>query len=231
MDLIDLFKSKNINEWSYQRFAKFFDILELEDDFFKQKINKIYNMIVFEHIMDLELIAKESGCTIEETLLKIKYLKNKRRIGDMYIDSVNKVIKMCDENDKKLLEKYSVFLYRDHFQIKEIALRLPSTSYENLDAVEEQIFKDLEYLNSKGLINGIILNKIDKKIIYYSVEKHKNENDYVTIKCKHCGALNDVNRGNKVRCEYCRSIVEAPSDFQIVHLSDNEKDFNIQNNA
>ena len=32
----------------------------------------------------------------------------------------------------------------------------------------------------------------------------------VSINCENCGALNDVNRGGKVRCEYCGSIIEGP---------------------
>lgn len=87
------------------------------------------------------------------------------------------------------------------------------TSSRNIDIIENKIFEDLCYLDDKGLINGIILNKIDKKIIYYSVEKHKNELDLVSINCSNCGAINDVNKGSKVRCEYCESIIEAPNEI------------------
>lgn len=220
---MNLLESKNISEWSYQRFAKFHNKLELEDENFQEKINKIFQLIVVEKVTDLDIIAKESGCTFEETIIKIKYLKNKRQIGDMYIDTVNHEIKFCNEEDKALLEKYTRFLYIDHLQVREIALKYPNTTSENINQVMNKIFSELKYLDSKGLINGVILNEVDQIIIYYSIEKHKMEKDLITIKCPTCGALNDINRGSKVRCVYCRTIVEAPIDFKIEHLKSEEK--------
>ena len=66
---------------------------------------------------DIEIIAKESNCTLEECVMKIRYLKNKRLIGDYYIDINTKKIRQCSERDEKLLEEYSKFLYYQHLQI------------------------------------------------------------------------------------------------------------------
>ncbi|MDD5888508.1 MAG: hypothetical protein PUC82_03345 [bacterium] len=200
----------NINEWSFQRYADFYGNMVLKDSFFYDKMNKIYDLIINEKEDDINFIAKEAGCTYEECILKIKYLKNKRQIGDMYIDKINGVIKKCSPEDQALLDKYTHFLYVDKFQIFDIARMLPQTSSKNINEVMQQVFEDLKYLDDKGLINGIILNEVDQTILYYSVEKHKKEKDFVTINCKNCGALNDVNRGSKVRCRYCNTIVAAP---------------------
>ena len=199
----------NISEWSYQRYARFYDDIKASDPKFDEKINKIYDLIVNEKCEDLHFIAEDSGCTYDECIMKIKYLKNKRKIGDLYIDYINGIIKECSEEDQKLLQKYSSFIYNNHFQANEMALKMPEATATNLKELEEKIFKDIEYLDSKGLINGIILNKVDKKIIYYTIEKHKNEKDVITINCPNCGAINDVNRGSKTRCAYCQTIVEG----------------------
>ena len=203
----------NINEWSYKRYAKFYDRVELFDDKFQDKINKIRDLVIVEHVTDLEFIAKESGCSLEECVMKIKYLKNKREIGDFYIDLVNKEIKYCSEEDQKLLGKYTMFLYQEHLSIKEMALRTGRATLEGLSMIEAQIYKDLKYLDDKGLINGISLNNVDKEIVYYTVEKHKKEKDFITMSCPNCGAINDSNRGGKVRCEYCKTIIEAPMEY------------------
>lgn len=206
MKMEDLFD--NISEWSYQRFARFYGDIKPSDDKFNDKIYKIYNLIINDKMDDIEQIAKESGCSYEECVLKIKYLKNKRKIGNYYIDNVNKLIKECDFKDEELLDKYSNYLYKKHCQIRDIALKMPITSFENIEQMEELIYGDIMYLYNKGLLNGIAINEVDRKIIYYSVEKHKNETDYVTINCPNCGAINDVNRYSKVRCCYCKSIIE-----------------------
>ena len=46
----------------------------------------------------------------------------------------------------------------------------------------------------------------------------KKVRDYITINCPNCGALNDVNRGSKVRCEYCETIIE---DKENIYNTDN----------
>lgn len=32
--------------------------------------------------------------------------------------------------------------------------------------------------------------------------------DKITKSCPNCGALNELNKGGKVKCEYCGSIIE-----------------------
>ena len=101
----------NINEWSYKRFSRFFGKLELNDKEFEKKLKKIWELIVIEKEEDIENIALLSNCTIDECLLKIKYLENKRKIENYYIDVTEKTIKHCTPKDKKLLEKYSPYIY------------------------------------------------------------------------------------------------------------------------
>ena len=84
---------------------------------------------------------------------------------------------------------------------------MPKTTINTKSKVEEQVYKELKYLYDKELINGLIINDVDRTIKYYSVEKKLKAKDYITMQCKHCGALNDVRRGGKTRCEYCNSII------------------------
>ena len=95
-----------------------------------------------------------------------------------------------------------------HLQPIEIALRLPEATNDNLESIENKVIEELCYLDCKYMINGINIDKVDKKIIYYTIEKHKNEKDYITIACSNCGAINDVPRMGKARCNYCATIVE-----------------------
>ena len=66
-------KSKSINQNSYQRYAKFYDNTIPKDENFETKINKIYSLIVNDKKTDIKEIAKESGCTYDECILKIRY--------------------------------------------------------------------------------------------------------------------------------------------------------------
>lgn len=198
-----------ISEWSFQRYAKFYGVKALKDEQFTQKIEVISDLVLNKKVDDIKFIAKESNCTYEECILKIRYLKNKRKIGDLYIDYIEGKLKRCGVKEQQLLKKYSPYLYKKHLQIDEIARRLPSATADNLPLLKEEIFNDLVYLDEKGLINGVILNKIDKTILYYHVEKHRKSKDYLSITCPNCGALNDVNRGSKSRCEYCDTIISG----------------------
>lgn len=205
--------TNNINEWSYQRYARFYGNLGPGDNQFNEKINKIYDLIVNKKYSDLDQIAKESGCTYDECIMKIKYLENKRMIENLHIDTLTRTIKECSKEDEQLLKKYSSFIYNNHYQIKEMAVRLPGASLDRMPEIEDQIFKEIEYLDSKGLINGISLNKETRQISYYTIEKHNVSHEAVTIKCPHCGAINDVNKNVPSLCSYCKKEILYSGDY------------------
>lgn len=199
----------NINEDSYQRYVKFYGEIIPTDEEFITKLKIIYYLIVKKGQTNIREIAQQTNCTYEECVMKIRYLKNKRRIADIYyIDEVNGIISKCSPEDQELLNKYKVYIYNNHYQIDEIALKLPEATTEKLGRLQKKVLEDLSYLDNKGLINGIILNKVDSKIIYYTLEKKKEVKDKITIHCQNCGALNELNRGSKTKCEYCGSIME-----------------------
>lgn len=206
-------KNKTINEKSFQNYAKFYGVMIPVDEEFNKKVNKIHRLITVDKVDDIDFIAKDTGCTYEECILKIKYLKNKRAIGEYYIDHINGIVKKCSKEDLVLLKKYKPFIYgKEHLQINEIAARMSKTTIRNLKEREKEVIKDLKYLYDKDLINGIILDEVDGKITYYTVEKRRKK-DTVSIDCENCGALNDVTRGGKTRCGYCGLIIEDEFDI------------------
>ena len=194
----------DISEWSYQRYARFYGELKPSDNNFEEKINKIYDLIVNKGLEDLDIIAKESGCTYDECIMKVRYLKNKRKIENLYIDTLSRKIKQCTKEDEKLLQKYSNFIYNNHYQINEMAVRLPGASLEKLPELIEQVYNEIEYLDSKGLINGISLDKETRVITYYTIEKHNKALVKVTVNCPHCGAINDAYKNSRTKCAYCK---------------------------
>jgi DNA-directed RNA polymerase subunit RPC12/RpoP len=205
-------KKGNINEWSFQRFAGFYDERVFPDPKFNEKIESIKHCINNKHIERIDEIANESGCTFEETVMKIRYLKNKRVFDNIYIDRFNKAVKRCSEEDEKILEKYYTMLYVDHFSISEMAQRVPNFHNKPIPIIEEDVYKDIKYLYDKCIINGIKLDEERKEIIYYTVEKHKKAQLYATVNCPKCGALVDVSKGGNGRCDYCGSIAEDTTD-------------------
>ncbi len=210
MNLLELLTTKkiNISDESYKKYAKYYDLTEPTDNNFDEKVNKIYNLIINENKDDIELIAKESDCTLEECIMKIRYLKNKRLIGDYYIDVANKIIRKCSETDQQLLKKYSKYIYNQHLQIDEIALRDTRTTLENLEETKNNIYNDISYLYKKGLLNGIKLNNVDKSIAYYTIDKKNPSMELKTLNCPNCGAINELNKHSKVKCDYCGTIIE-----------------------
>ena len=200
--------SQTINEESYQKYAKFYEHAIPADILFEKKMNSIYQSVVNEKQRDIKKIAAKANCSYEECILKIRYLKNKRRIGDLHIDHVNGKLLPCTEEESQLLNKYKSFIYYSHLTIAEMASRMPGASIANLDKYKEKVFNELKYLCDEGLINGVKLNGVDKEILYYTVEKRKKDKDLISIRCENCGAINDVNRGSKTRCEYCDTILE-----------------------
>ena len=208
----------NINEWSYKRYADFYGQMELADPSFNEKITKILKMIKDDNEEDIEFIAKESGCTVPECSLKIDYLKNKRLLDNIYIDrDYNKIIR-CSEEDLRLIEKYKPFVYSSHRTIDEIVTLAPTTT-NDINENREIVRKELKYLINKRIINGVIYNEVDDKLIYYTVEKHKHDYDYATIECDKCGALNEVNYDSKTRCKYCGNIIRGYITFKDIKKS------------
>lgn len=207
-----------VNQPSYQRYAKFYDNTVPEDKEFENKINKIYNLIEVDKVRDVKKIAEKTGCTYEECILKIKYLKNKRQLGTYHLDHKNGQIYPCTEEEFKLIEKYKPYIYYNHLSIGEIASRMPGVTSANIQDVKDQIYKEIYDLYDSNLLNGIKINEVDKELIYYTIEKRKKEKDFITIRCENCGALNEVTRGGKVRCEYCGTILEdvVPPEINII---------------
>ena len=198
-----------ISEWSYKRYADFYGKMELADPKFYNKIARITSLIVNDKEEDINVIAQKSGCTYEECLMKINYLKNKRKIGDYYIDSTNHIIRQCSKEDQELLNKYKPFLYSEHLQIDEMAARDTTATMETLGQIKEKTKNDIKHLLELCLLNGVKYNEVDNVLTYYSVEKHNKAKDLITVECDKCGALNDVERTGKVKCIYCSNIIEG----------------------
>lgn len=209
----DYYNSQIGNQWSYQRFSRFYDDSVLNDDLFGRKMSRVKEAILVKKMEDIKEIAEYAEVTVKECILKIKYLKNKRLIGNYYIDREKNIVKMCSEEDAKLIDKYSDEIYCKHSQIDEMAMVLknmfPDIDYNKL---KEKVYDDIKYLYNKELINGIKLDEENKEIIYYSVEKKRLAKWYATLNCPKCGALVDVPRGSSGRCSYCGSIVDDTTD-------------------
>ena len=81
---------RKINEDSYQRYAKFYGNTIPKDANFINQIKIIYYSIVKDGETDVKKIAEKANCTYTDCILKIRYLKNKRKLADYYyIDEVN----------------------------------------------------------------------------------------------------------------------------------------------
>ena len=202
-DLLNYTKT-SISKNSFNNFSKYFADKEDEDDqdefTFEAKLQKIYDLILNEKVTDLNFITKESGCgTLEECVLKIRYLENKRIIENHYIDLNSKTVKKCSIEDEKLLQKYCGFIYNQHLQIDEITLKLPTTTNKNYHQEKERVYQEILYLYDKYLLNGIRLNKVDRYISYYTIDKKRQKLDVTMIKCPNCGANNELKRYTKVR--------------------------------
>lgn len=205
---------KTFNEWSYQRFSRFMGENTFTDKAFNKKMYKIKKAILNEGMDNIEEIAEYAECSYDDCIMKIKYLKNKRIIGDYFIDKKKKIIRKLDLDDSNLLKKYHDDIYYKHLQVDEIAKERSKIDNRNVKELEEEIFKDIKYLYDKEIINGIILNEEDKSISYYTLEKKKTTQWYNTLNCPKCGALVDVPKGSSERCEYCNSIVEDKQEVK-----------------
>lgn len=200
-------RKPEISEWSYQRFCLFYGNMILPDPNFNNKMETIKKSILEDKIESIDEIASKSGCSFDECVLKIRYLKNKRIIDDYEININNRRTKKCSLEDAKLLEKYKDLLYVKHYQIEEMANEVPNYHNMPVAILKEDIFKDIKYLNDKMLINGINFKEDEKRIIYYSVEKNKREMTHKTVNCPNCGALVGVPNGGQGKCLLCGNVV------------------------
>ena len=206
-DLEQKIDINHVNENSFQRYAKFYgEIVPSEADF-DRKLNKIYILIKDHNMRDIKQIAEISSCTLPECVLKIKYLKNKRLIDDLYIDTNNMKLITCSPEDQLLIDKFKPYIYGTHTQISEFVNLVPNPEGLNIEEHKKKLLDELIYLDKKGLVNGVKIDDIDGEIIYYALEKRKTVKDRETVHCPNCGALNDVELTGKVRCSYCNSIV------------------------
>ncbi len=203
------FDKKHVNEESFQNYAKFYGETIPTDVCFDQKLKKIYQCITKEEMTDIREIAEKSSCALTECVLKIKYLKNKRLIGDYYIDTNHFQLLPCSVADEALLEKYKPYIYGSHLQVNEIAGYVANPKYLGINELRDEVYQELVYLDKKNLLNGLKIDDIDRKIIYYSIEKRKLSNDFETVHCPNCGALNDVDLYGKCRCNYCKTIMKG----------------------
>lgn len=205
-------KMNKIDETAYRDYTQFFGKEELEDKEFTKKMKIIYSQIMKGNEEDIKQIAELAGCTYPECVLKIRYLKQIKKIPeDYFVDEVNGLVNRCSKEDQELLKKYRPYVYRSKLQVSEIAARIPHIPGKTYQEMQKQVLDDLSYLDDKDLINGIILNKVDGTITYYNTKEKANKSDKITIACQNCGAPNKVNRGGKTWCSYCGTIVEDKS--------------------
>ena len=202
-------KETKISEWSYKRFVAFYGVSALTDKEFYTKLDKILRAINVDKKTSLQEIADYSKCELEDCILKIRYLKNKRKIGDLIIDKANGVIKPCSPEEQMLIDKYKPFVFAEHLQIEEIARRGANADTNTLNQKVEEIKKDIKHLMELDLLNGIKYDEGTNILTYYSIEKHNKEKEYMTVECPKCGSLNDVSRTDKVKCTYCGETIEG----------------------
>lgn len=205
----------HVNENSFQNYAKFYGEIVPSDVDFDQKLNSIYNSVKNQKMTDINKIAELSSCSPTECVLKIRYLKNKRLLDDLYIDTVNMKLMPCSLEDQKLLDKYKPYIYGTHTQIDEFVNLMPNPECLSINDLKNKALEELTYLDKKNLLNGIMLDDIDGEIIYYTLEKRKTVRNRETVHCPNCGALNDVELTGKVRCSYCDSIVMGSKFDQV----------------
>lgn len=205
--LIKKMQQKKIDPKDFESYLEFLGS-KSNDPHYIKKMKLIINLINKKGITDIKEIARLSKCGFDECIIKIKFLKKQKVIENYYIDRANGVLNPCSEQDKKLIEKYDQFIYSKKLQPSEIARLLPSTRIDKFEDAKKQVLEELSYLDEKDLLNGINIDLVDKKIVYYDNGKLKNHKSYVSITCKSCGAINNVPINGKSKCEYCDRILE-----------------------
>lgn len=199
-------------ENKYIDYAKFYGTDSIKDQEFLKKMQIIYSQIIKSNEEDIKQIAELADCTYPECILKIRYLKQIKKIPeDYFVDEANGLVNRCSKEDQELLKKYRPYIYRSKLQISEIVARLPHIPGKTYEEIKNQVLDELSYLDDKDLINGIILNRVDGTITYYNIKEKHKKSDKITATCQNCGAPNEVNRGGKTWCSYCGTIVEDKS--------------------
>ena len=194
------------NQDSYNYYTEFLNEQHVtgSDEGFKEKLLKIEHAIK-DGVYDIRKIAELSGCTYEECVLKIKYLESKQYLNNIHIDHNAKKVIKCTPKELALLKKYLPFLRTHHFTLDEITKKKRVGYNQDFEKLRDQIYNDLKYLVDNNLISWIKLNEVDKEIIYFTDDK---KHLLTTIHCPNCGAGNEVVKGHKVRCKYCKMILE-----------------------
>lgn len=205
------YSTKHVNELSFQRFAKFYGYTIPKGNKFNKKVDKVLHLVNKEKERNIEKIATAINSDEEYTIVLLRYLKNKRLIDDKTIDTTKKEIVNCSQEDLKLIEKYSPFIYNSHLQINEMIPLLINKEKKSQSELKEEIIKELSYLDKKMLINGIRFNKAEEQIIYYSVEKKKIEKVGIEIVvCQNCGAITYKKQEDEgINCDYCHCKIES----------------------
>ena len=116
-----------------------------------------------------------------------------------------KTIKKCTEEEYKLLDKYVGYIYNDKLQIEQIAQLIKRTSSDDLYIIRQQVKKDIKYLISKELVDGIKYDEKEDKITRVNLKK----SSLISVNCPSCGAVNDVKEGRKGHCKYCNAIIKT----------------------
>lgn len=200
-------KGYKFDQDSYQQYAKFYGSIVPNDAKFDDKLIKISDLILKSKVTDIKVIAEKSFCNITECILKIQYLENKGFINNFYIDTVNNILVPCSREDEAIINKYKPYIYNSHLQINEILSVIPNPDGLSFSDLKSNIFKELNYLDEKGLLNGLKVDDVDGIITYFSIDTNNGNSNLETVHCSNCGALNDVDVNGKVRCAYCKNII------------------------
>ena len=140
----------HVNENSFQNYAKFYGEIVPSDADFNQKLNSIYTLVKNQKMTDINKIALLSSCSPTECVLKIRYLKNKRLLDDLYIDTVNMKLMHCSLEDQKLLDKYKPYIYGTHTQIDEFVNLMPNPECLSINDLKNKALEELIYLDKKS---------------------------------------------------------------------------------
>lgn len=173
---------------------------------FINEAGHIKKMIVEEKYEDIREIGERLSLTSTDCIKRIDYLRKcVNELNGYYLDYYHKTIKKCSPEEYKLLDKYVGYVYNDKLQIDQIAHLMRRTSTDDIYILKTQIKKDIKYLISKELVDGIKYDEKEDKIIRYN----KKNSDLISIPCPACGAINDVNEGRKAHCKYCNAIIKT----------------------